>query len=158
MLSTSNCASQALGRGIVGRRSHARVIGDQRLIGGRSVAGPQPHQAVALAHHVRTHRGGLRDHAVSMRVVHAAAVAAETQAVVRALDHAAFADLARGQRREAVRAAVGQCRERTTFTTEEHQRLAEQRACQRAIGSELVGEAGHVPGVAQPGCHGAGLS
>ena len=84
-----------------------------------------------------------------MRVVHAGAAAVEFQPMIRALDAVAADDLAHGERREAVGAAVFDRRDLAVTLAIQHDRLVHERAGDELPVAELVGPGRHVPGIAQ---------
>jgi hypothetical protein len=123
------------------------VIDDLRRIGERRIAHPDPQPFVALDHRIGFHLGGLRDHVLA-RHAHALAGAVEAQAVIVALQHVAFDELAHRQRQAAVRTAVLQRDGGAVLGAVEHDRLAEDDAAER-LAPDLVIHGGDVPGIAQ---------
>jgi len=79
-----------------------RVVRNARGVGSIGIAHPDPDDAVTLLDHVGLQGRCARDLAVTVRVVHAGALAVEAQPVVRTLHRAIRRERALVQRGEAV--------------------------------------------------------
>jgi hypothetical protein len=100
-----------------------------RRVGTGRIAHPYPQRAPALDDRVAPNLGCLRDIPVAVRVVYAGAAAIEAQAVVGTLHRgAAVAEPTHRQRREAVRATVGERARCAARIAVEDKRFVEQRA------------------------------
>ncbi len=121
-------------------------VGDGGGVGAGGLAEPEPDETVALGERIGANPGGRWDRA-AVRIVHAGASAVEAQAMVAALQRV-IDQLAAGQRRHAVRAAVGQRDWLTGWQTDHYHWLVQQNTAERRR-PKLGSVGGDIPGVAE---------
>lgn len=134
-------ARRRLGRGKKG------VIGNQLRVRRRRVAHPDPDSEMALGDRIGFDLGGLGNRAVTMRIVRALAAAVEAQAMIWALHAIAF-QLTQMQRSKAMRAAVGDGRDRTVLLAVKHDGLVQYRAIEQGAGCDFILPCRDIPGIA----------
>ena len=124
-------------------------VGNERRVGRRRLAHPDPRRAMAFDHRIGRHIRAGGNFLAAMRIVDAGARAVEAQPVIGAFDDVADS-LALVQRREAVGAHVADGDDIAGLPAKQQHRFVEKPARNRRL-ADLRAPAGTIPGISEIG-------